>query len=121
MARIFASHPMVGDRIDRVNALIARFPERGEYTINTSEFQVVKGRLVAFTNARGRADAEAPELRKTSVRRSNAVNPLLPKALIQAPPAAIRIRRPPHRAPVTAAQRGRSAEDRIEDRVVIEA
>ena len=53
MARIFSTHPMVGDRIDKVNALIARFPERSEYTINTSEFQQVKGRLIAFTNARG--------------------------------------------------------------------
>jgi len=38
MARVFSTHPMVGDRIEKVNALIARFPERGEYTINTSEF-----------------------------------------------------------------------------------
>src|SRR5262252_7827475 len=52
MARIFSDHPMVGDRIDKVNALIARFPERSEYTINTSEFQQVKGRLISITNAR---------------------------------------------------------------------
>src|SRR5262245_26063754 len=72
MAKIFSTHPMVGDRIERVNALIARFPERGEYTINTSEFQQVKGRLVAFTNARatgGRggvsdADSKRPTLKK---------------------------------------------------------
>jgi predicted Zn-dependent protease len=72
MARIFSTHPMVGDRIDKVNALIARFPERGEYTINTSEFQQVKNRLIAFTNARatgGRggasdADSKRPTLKK---------------------------------------------------------
>src|SRR5262247_3188862 len=52
MSRIFMTHPMVGDRVDKVNALIARFPERGEYTINTSEFTQVKNRLIAFTNAR---------------------------------------------------------------------
>jgi predicted Zn-dependent protease len=64
MARIFSTHPMVGDRIDKVNALIARFPERGEYTINTSEFQTVKNRLISFTNARatgGRAGVGATE------------------------------------------------------------
>jgi predicted Zn-dependent protease len=64
MARIFSTHPMVGDRIDKVNALIARFPERGEYTINTSEFQTVKNRLISFTNARatgGRAGVGASE------------------------------------------------------------
>jgi beta-barrel assembly-enhancing protease len=72
MARIFSTHPMVGDRIDKVNALIARFPERSEYTINTSEFQQVKSRLVAFTNARGTggrggvsdADSKRPTLKK---------------------------------------------------------
>jgi predicted Zn-dependent protease len=42
MAKIFSTHPMVGDRIDRVNSLIARFPERSEYTINTSEFMQVE-------------------------------------------------------------------------------
>jgi predicted Zn-dependent protease len=73
MARIFSTHPMVGDRIEKVNALIARFPERSEYTINTSEFQHVKSRLIAFTNARatgGRgggateADSKRPTLKR---------------------------------------------------------
>lgn len=74
MAQIFSTHPMVGDRIEKVNSLIARFPERGEYTLNTSEFQQVKSRLVAFTNARatgGRgggavseADSKRPTLKK---------------------------------------------------------
>ncbi len=73
MARIFSTHPMVGDRIEKVNALIARFPERGEYTINTSEFTQVKNRLISFTNARvtGRggvgaseADSKRPTLRR---------------------------------------------------------
>jgi predicted Zn-dependent protease len=72
LARLFGSHPMVGDRIDKVNALIARFPERGEYTINTSEFQRVKSRLIAFSNARGtagrggasEADNKRPTLKK---------------------------------------------------------
>lgn len=74
MSRIFASHPMVGDRIDKVNSLIARFPERSEYTINTSEFQQVKNRLISITNARatgGRggvgaseADSKRPTLKR---------------------------------------------------------
>jgi predicted Zn-dependent protease len=73
MARVFSTHPMVGDRIERVNALIARFPERGEYTINTSEFQHVKSRLISITNARatgGRgggateADSKRPTLKR---------------------------------------------------------
>lgn len=74
MAKIFADHPMVGDRIEKVNKLIARFPERNEYTINTSEFQQVKSRLIAFTNARATgghggvsdADSKRPTLKKRS-------------------------------------------------------
>lgn len=74
VSRIFSTHPMVGDRIDKVNSLIARFPERSEYTINTSEFQQVKNRLISITNARatgGRggvgaseADSKRPTLKR---------------------------------------------------------
>lgn len=52
MAKIFSTHPVVGDRIEKVNALISRFPERSEYMFNTSEFDQVKKRLVSMTNAR---------------------------------------------------------------------
>lgn len=72
--KIFSTHPMVGDRIEKVNSLIARFPERSEYTINTSEFQQVKNRLISLTNARatgGRgglgasdADSKRPTLKR---------------------------------------------------------
>ncbi len=64
MSRIFSTHPMVGDRIDKVNALIARFPVRDDYTMNTSEFLTVKNRLISMTNARatgGRAGVGATE------------------------------------------------------------
>ena len=33
-------------------ALVARFPEREEYAISTSEFQKVKGRLLRMSNAK---------------------------------------------------------------------
>jgi predicted Zn-dependent protease len=52
MAKIFSTHPIVGDRIEKVNALIARFPDRSEYLFNTSEFTSVKNRLISMTNAR---------------------------------------------------------------------
>jgi beta-barrel assembly-enhancing protease len=63
IVRIFSTHPMVPDRIERVNALIARFPERGEYMFQTSEFQQVKNRLISLTNARstGRGGAGASD------------------------------------------------------------
>ncbi len=59
MSKIFSTHPVVGDRIVRVNALIERFPTRGEYTISTSEFNTVKSRLVAQTNARSTTASRA--------------------------------------------------------------
>jgi predicted Zn-dependent protease len=74
IVRIFSTHPMVGDRIDKVNSLISRFPDRSEYTLNTSEFQQVKNRLISMTNARtiaGRggvgateADSKRPTLKR---------------------------------------------------------
>jgi predicted Zn-dependent protease len=78
LGKIFSTHPVVGDRIDKVNALLARFPDRSEYTINTSEFNQVKGRLISMTNARasvsGRAgaSAEADNKRPTLKRRQPA-------------------------------------------------
>jgi hypothetical protein len=38
---------MTGDRITEVRGLIARFPDRGEYQISTSEFKDIKTRLLA--------------------------------------------------------------------------
>lgn len=78
MAKIFSTHPLVGDRIDKVNALVARFPDRPEYTLNTSEFNTVKSRLVALTNAQasmtghGEASAEQDSKRPTLKRRQPA-------------------------------------------------
>ncbi len=72
MNKIFSTHPVVGERIERVNALIARFPERSEYTINTSEFQQVKNRLISLTNARatgGRAGASEADNKRPTLKR----------------------------------------------------
>lgn len=73
LARIFSTHPMTAERIAAVNSLIARFPDRSEYTLNTSEFNQVKSRLVSMTNARivgrGGSDAAAENKRPTLKRR----------------------------------------------------
>ncbi|HQR37915.1 MAG TPA: M48 family metallopeptidase [Blastocatellia bacterium] len=50
-SRLFSTHPMSSDRLERVNALVARFPPRDEYIVTTSEFDRVKAHLVALTNA----------------------------------------------------------------------
>jgi predicted Zn-dependent protease len=74
MGRLFSTHPIVSDRIDKVNSLIARFPDRSEYTINTSEFNLVRNRLIAITNrantsSRSGASAEREPSRPTLKRR----------------------------------------------------
>ena len=52
LSKLFRSHPPTPDRIVHVKELIARFPERDEYVVSTSEFNKVKSRLLALTNAR---------------------------------------------------------------------
>jgi beta-barrel assembly-enhancing protease len=52
ISKAFASHPAPPDRRAAALALAARFPEREEYVISTSEFQRVKSRLLRLSNAR---------------------------------------------------------------------
>ncbi|HEV2913129.1 MAG TPA: M48 family metallopeptidase [Pyrinomonadaceae bacterium] len=51
-AKLFATHPQTPDRRAASLALVARFPEREEYIVSTSEFQRVKARLLRLSNAR---------------------------------------------------------------------
>jgi len=52
LSKIFSTHPQSIDRRDASLALVARFPEKEEYIISTSEFQRVKAHLLKITNAR---------------------------------------------------------------------
>ncbi len=52
ISRAFATHPQAPDRRAASLELVARFPEREEYVISTSEFQRVKNRLLKISNAR---------------------------------------------------------------------
>jgi predicted Zn-dependent protease len=52
LSKLFRSHPPTPDRISHVQGLVARFPDRDEYMVNTSDFDKVKSRLLALTNAR---------------------------------------------------------------------
>jgi len=49
--KLFSSHPQSLDRRDASVELVARFPEKEEYIISTSEFQRVKAHLMKLTNA----------------------------------------------------------------------
>jgi predicted Zn-dependent protease len=50
--KLFATHPQPTDRRDTSLALVARFPEKDEYVISTSEFQRVKAHLLKLSNAK---------------------------------------------------------------------
>src|SRR5947209_2786711 len=52
LAKMFQDHPAPADRRAAALALAARFPERDEYVISSSEFQRVKNRLLRLSNAR---------------------------------------------------------------------
>ena len=52
ISKLFASHPAPPERRMASIELAARFPEREEYVISTSEFQRVRARLLRLSNAR---------------------------------------------------------------------
>ena len=61
LSKIFATHPQSVDRRDATLALVARFPEKEEYIISTSEFQRVKSHLLKITNAKAGITADFDE------------------------------------------------------------
>lgn len=52
LSKLFGTHPPTPDRVTKVHDLLAKFPDRDEYTLSTSEFNTVKNRLLKLTNAR---------------------------------------------------------------------
>jgi hypothetical protein len=52
VSKLFSTHPENLQRRDVTLALVARFPEKEEYVISTSEFQRVKEHLMKLTNAK---------------------------------------------------------------------
>jgi predicted Zn-dependent protease len=52
ISKAFSTHPQPPERRAASLTLVSRFPEREEYTISTSEFQKVKGRLLRMSNAK---------------------------------------------------------------------
>jgi len=60
-SKIFATHPQSIDRRDASLALVARFPEKDEYIISTSEFQRVKAHLLKLSNAKAGVTTDIDE------------------------------------------------------------
>jgi beta-barrel assembly-enhancing protease len=61
LTKLFSSHPQTPERRDASLALAARFAEREEYVLSTSEFQRVKGRLLKLTNAKASTSGDIDE------------------------------------------------------------
>lgn len=83
MAKLYSTHPANGDRITRVKDLMSRFPDKGEYIMNTSEFNRVKSRLGALYATNNRRlnggsgqDAGAPQ--KPTLKRRPTTDPNAP-------------------------------------------
>jgi hypothetical protein len=51
-SKLFETHPQSIDRMEASRELVARFPDKEEYVLSTSEFQRVKARLLRLSNAR---------------------------------------------------------------------
>jgi predicted Zn-dependent protease len=67
MSKVFSTHPMTEDRIQTAQKNIqVLLKERPEYVVTTSEFNDVKGRLMAMHNKRkvDNQDLNRPTLRK---------------------------------------------------------
>lgn len=59
--KLFMTHPPSAERRDFSLALAARFPEREEYVISTSEFQRVKANLLRLSNAKATTQGDIDE------------------------------------------------------------
>lgn len=61
VAKLFSTHPQSLDRRDETLSLVARFPEKEEYVISTSEFQRVKAHLLRLSNAKAGVTSDIDE------------------------------------------------------------
>jgi predicted Zn-dependent protease len=69
LEKVFRSHPMTKDRIEEVQKMLARFPGKSEYQINSSDFIAVKDRLEITSYQRKQSELESERRRPTLKRR----------------------------------------------------
>lgn len=71
LEKLFSSHPQSLERRDTSLRLVARFPEKDEYIISTSEFQRVKAHLMRLSNAKAgiNSDVDDVESSKPTLKR----------------------------------------------------
>jgi predicted Zn-dependent protease len=64
--RLFATHPMDADRIDKTQKEIQKIlPAKAEYVVTTSEYRDVRERLIA-QDAKRKSDSAGPQLRRST-------------------------------------------------------
>jgi hypothetical protein len=83
MAKIFSSHPPTDDRIkDSLKNIEEILKAKPEYVVTTSEFNEVKGRLMALHNRKkgDSGDENKPRLRKSGSGRIDSEGNEKPKA-----------------------------------------
>lgn len=61
LSKLFSSHPQSLERRDASLSLVARFPEKEEYVISTSEFQRVKAHLFRISNVKAGVTSDIDE------------------------------------------------------------
>ena len=65
--RVFSSHPMDADRIQKTEQEIARIlPDKPEYVVNTSEYTGIRNRMLSKEAARKPGDPNRPVLRRSA-------------------------------------------------------
>ena len=106
LSRLFTSHPQSVDRRDESLQLVARFPEKEEYVISTSEFQRVKGHLMKLTNARAgvvtdydQSDDSKPTLKKRQPEQTDPVGTDVGSSSTSDAPPKLKKREQPEPAP----------------------
>jgi len=68
LSKLFSTHPYTGDRIKEVEKLVAKFPDRNEYQLSSSEFMDVKNRVLAVS-ASTHANAAAADAKRPTLKR----------------------------------------------------
>ena len=88
LSKLFRTHPPTPDRIANVRSLVARFPDRDEYVVNSSDFDKVKARLLALTNSKvvDAAGRDSGPKRPTLKRRKDGDDPNQPPQPSEEPP-----------------------------------
>lgn len=72
LEKVFRSHPMNSDRIKEVQKLLARFPEKSEYQISSSDFVAAQNRLGSIS-LNGRLRPAKVEPRRPTLKRRQPV------------------------------------------------